>query len=754
MTEMPVTHARPWPLGVTPTGTGVNVAVWAPDADQVEFCVFSGGQGTDGDGADGADTAEQRFVLPHTDGGVRYGHVPGIGVGARYGLRAAGPHDPNHGLRFNPAKLLVDPYARAIESPLRWDPLMGGDAEAPDNDCTADPRDSAPVMPKCIVTPAPGETGGAGDRDRDRGWDGDPDPASNRPHHDAGDLVIYEAHLKGLTAAHPDVPEELRGTYAGLASAPMIAHLNRLGVTTVELLPVQGFIDDRHLVTNNQVNYWGYQPITWFAPEPRYATGQRGENAAAEFRRMVHTLHEAGIEVIVDVVYNHTGEGDEHGPTLSLRGLDNAGYYRLLDGGAVGPGRHYVNDTGTGNTIAADRPQVLRLIMDSLRYWVTELGVDGFRFDLAATLGRGTGGFDPSAAFFQAARQDPVLSGVKLIAEPWDIGPGGYQLGSFPHPWSEWNDSFRDSVRKAWRGDDNGKTDLGSRLLGSAGQFDHSGRPATASVNLVTAHDGFTLADVVSYSRKHNEANGEGNADGHGENFSDNLGEEGPTRDLEILRARVRRYSGILATLFVSQGIPMLLAGDEFGNSQGGNNNAYTQDNPTGWINWDSADSALFDLTCRLIAMRRRMPVLRQKAFLHSRRRDDGHRDVQWWRADGTKPSHDDWHDPQWKTVGVELRGAAGDPVGEALEDAAFVVVNLGGDTEVVLPDAGDGREWALQIDTARAIGTVLGEAVGGAGAEADADADSDGDGDGEASCRAPYPVAAQSVVVFAAVDA
>lgn len=703
-----VTQGRPRPLGVTPVdsdGTdAVNVAVWAPDARLVEFCVF---------GAEEGDSNETRYPLPYRDGGVVHARVSGIPAGTRYGLRAHGPDDPAHGLIFNPAKLLVDPYARAVESPLRWDPLMSGDTDTG----SADSADSAPVVPKCIVTAAAAS--------------GSPDPAANRPHHDATDLVVYETNLRGLTATHPGVPEELRGTYAGASSPAVIGHLTSLGVTAVEFLPLQGFIDDRHLVEIGLSNYWGYQPLTWFAPEPRYARGQDGAAARDELRTTVHTLHEAGIAVFVDVVYNHSGEGDGHGPVLSLRGLNNPGYYRLTGGtdGGDGAPPAYVNDTGTGNTLAVDRPMVLTMVLDSLRYWATEFGIDGFRFDLAATVGRTAHGFDPQAAFFQAVNQDPVLSQLTLIAEPWDLGPGGYVMGGFPHPWSEWNDRFRDCVRQSWRSSSLGQAEIGSRLLGSAGQFEHSGRAATSSVNFVTAHDGFTLADLVSYDHKHNEANGEDGRDGHNDNHSDNLGVEGPTDDPDILAARARRVRGILATLLVSQGIPMLLAGDETGNSQGGNNNAYAQDNPTGWVDWSDPDTELLELTRRLIDVRRRLPVLRQSAFLHSRERADGHRDVSWYRPDGTTPDEAYWHDPENRTVAAELRGAAGDPVGEALQDAAFVVVNPGGDTGVVLPPLDDGGRWALEVDTARPHAHEEQEPYTGV-----------------------YPAPAQSVVVFSAV--
>ncbi|MET1133877.1 MAG: glycogen debranching protein GlgX [Aeromicrobium sp.] len=682
-----VTTGRSFPLGVTVDGDGVNVAVWSANAERIELCLFD------------ESGAEERVDLPFRDGDIRHAHVSGVGAGARYGLRAHGPHRPGEGLRFNPAKLLVDPYAKALDRPLRWDELMSGHGATAD-DLARDDRDSAPVVPRGIVQ---GDLAG-------------PDPTTNRPGHALADLVIYEAHAKGLTAAHPDVPEDVRGTYAGLASPAVLDHLSTLGVNAVELLPVQAFLDDRFLVAKGLRNYWGYQPIAWFAPEPRYAR----TDAVAEFRHAVHALHEAGIEVIVDVVYNHTGEGDELGPTLSLRGLDNTAYYRLTDGG-----RRYIDDTGTGNTLAVDRPPVLRLVLDSLRYWVEVLGVDGFRFDLATTLGRTDKGFRPHGPFFTAVGQDPVLATVKLIAEPWDLGPGGHRLGRFPHPFSEWNDRFRDGVRRAWQGRSLGSADVGARLLGSADLFDHGSRAATASVNFVTAHDGFTVADLVSYAHKHNEANGEDNQDGHDENFSDNLGVEGPTDDPVVLAARGRRVRGLLATVLVSQGVPMLLAGDELGNSQGGNNNAYAQDNPVGWIDWSAADKELFDLVSRLVRVRRDHPVLRQRTFMHGRERADGHRDIVWHRADGESPSAEDWNDPDWQTVGFLLRGAAGDPVGEALDDAVFVVLNVGDDVDVVLPDPGDGRAWGLEVDTARP--------------------------DDDVSFSGSYPALAQSVVVLAA---
>ncbi len=482
----------------------------------------------------------------------------------------------------------------------------------------------------------------------------------------------------------------LRGSYLGLASDPVLEHLNRLGVTAVELLPVQAFVDDRFLIQKGLRNYWGYQTIGFFAPEPRYMA--RGE--IWEFQTMVRRFHAAGIEVILDVVYNHTGEGDELGPTLAFRGFDNRSYYRLREGG-----RYYINDTGTGNTLNLTQPMVLRMVMDSLRYWVEEMHVDGFRFDLASVLGREAHGFDPNGGFFDAIRQDPVLSRVKLIAEPWDIGPGGYQLGAYPHPFLEWNDRFRDGVRRFWRGDAGLAPDLAKRILGSSERFDHAGRAATSSVNFITAHDGFTLQDLVSYTMKHNLANGEDNRDGHSDNHSDNFGVEGASKLPTVRAARDLRRRNLLATLLLSQGTPMILAGDELGNSQQGNNNAYAQDNEIGWVDWAHEEPEFTDFVARLIALRRSRPVLRQKRFLHAKPRAcDGLPDVIWRRADGATPRPEDWHDHAFRCLCVELRGAA-----EACEEgreALFIVFNAGGPQPLTLPDTAPG--WRLILDTSR----------------------------------------------------
>ncbi|PWK60609.1 glycogen debranching protein GlgX [Roseicyclus mahoneyensis] len=657
----PITAGRPAPLGATFDGAGVNFAVFSAHATRMVLCLF-----TD----DGREIG--RIDLPERDGDVWHGHIAGLRPGHCYGYRAHGPYAPQDGHRFNANKLLVDPYARALTGHPVWhDALYGYDpVKGPDSFSTLD---SAPYMPRSVVV------------DPAFSW-GDDRP----PEVPIEDSVIYEAHVKGLTRLHPGAAP--KGKFLGLASEPMLDHLTKLGVTAVELLPIHAFVDDKFLHDKGLTNYWGYQSLGFFAPDPRYLTG----GDIAEFQQMVARLHGAGIEVILDVVYNHTCEGDENGPTLSLRGIDNASYYRLAP-----DKRHYINDTGTGNTVNVDHPMVLRMIMDSLRYWVEVGHVDGFRFDLCATLGRTPTGFDPGASFFDAIRQDPVLTRVKLIAEPWDIGPGGYQLGAFPPPFLEWNDRFRDTVRQFWRGDPGLTPRLADRITGSARQFDHSGRPATSSVNLLTAHDGFTLTDVVSYTERHNEANGEAGRDGHAANWSDNMGVEGPTADAAIIAARDRRKRAMLATLMLSQGTPMLLAGDEIGNSQSGNNNAYAQDNEIGWIDWTAPDADFLAFAAALIAFRRAHPILRQKRFLHaSERTVDGLPDLFWWHEDGREMTDDDWADQDRRILCVEKRMAAGTPRYATEAGGMFLIFNAGRDTQVALPPAPGGKRWILRIDT------------------------------------------------------
>lgn len=661
-----MTAGRPWPLGADFDGEGVNFAIFSENASRMTLCLFD-------------ESGRQEIAninLPERTDHVWHGRIDGLKPGQRYGYRAHGQYRPDLGHRFNPYKLLVDPYARQLTGRPRWnDALMGYKVGATAADLSFDKRDSAPFMPRAIVVDPAFE------------WGDDRPPATPMQ-----SSVIYEAHVRGLTKRHPRV--HAPGSFRAVAADQMLEHYQRLGITAIELLPVQAFLDDQFLVEKGLVNYWGYQTLGFFAPDTRYL--ESGD--IAEFQRMVKRLHGAGIEVILDVVYNHTCEGSELGPTLSFRGLDNASYYRL-----AADRRHYVDDTGCGNTLNTLHPMVLRMVMDSLRHWVEVMHVDGFRFDLAASLGREPEGFDQRAPFLQAIRQDPVLSRVKLIAEPWDIGPGGYQVGAFPAPFAEWNDGFRDGVRGFWRKDAGCAPDLAGRLVGSAMQFDHSGRAATSSVNLLTAHDGFTLMDTVSYNDKHNAANGEDGKDGHDGNYSDNMGVEGPTDDPVVTAARARRRRNMMATLLLSQGTPMILAGDELGHSQGGNNNAYCQDNAIAWIDWAHADAAFFNFTRRMIAFRKEHPILRQKMFLHSRERlIDGIEDLFWRRADGASMASADWEDPELSLVTVELRTASGTPEYAALEYAIFAVFNAGDPVTVVVPDAPEGQRWSVHIDTSR----------------------------------------------------
>lgn len=653
-------HTR---LGAVFDGQGVNFAVFSENATKIELCLFS---------RDGArETA--RIALPDRTGAVWHGYVPGLKPGTLYGFRAHGPYDPDHGHRFNPSKLLADPYARSFHGQWRAaKETLGYDPEVAEPDAAPSQIDSAPFVPKCVV-PEP-----------EVKWAGTPAPRRSW-----SETVIYEAHVKGLTQLHPDVPPELRGTYEALGSDAIIAHLKELGVTALELLPVHAFLDDGFLIERGLTNYWGYNSLGFFALEPRYF----GPNGADGFRQTVDRLHRAGIEVILDVVYNHTAEGDHRGPTLSFRGLDNAAYYNLQASHA----RYYVNDTGCGNTVAVNHPFVLRMILDSLRYWVEVMGVDGFRFDLATTLGREPNGFDLTGGFFDAVRQDPVLCRCKLIAEPWDIGPGGYQLGGFPADWAEWNDRFRDSTRKFWRGDTHSAQELAGNLLGTASVFDHSGRKPFSSINFVAAHDGFTLADVTRYRERHNEANGESNADGHGNNLSDNCGVEGDTTDVAVLNRRAQRVRNLLATVFLSQGTPMILAGDELGRTQRGNNNTYCQDNETSWIDWAHGEAELLAFAKRLIALRREYPVLRQGRYLHGRLRADKNPDVTWSGLEGGPLN---WRDSSLDGFCLQIRGSAQTPLADP--STLLIVVNGGqSDKRALLPDPGGDLYWTRALDTA-----------------------------------------------------
>ena len=657
---------RPDPLGATWDGEGVNFAVFSSEAELVELCLFA---------PDGRQEIA-RIPLRERDGDIWHVYVAGLPPGTLYGYRAHGAYRPEEGLRFNHHKLLLDPYAKSLQGAFRWSDALFGYRTGPARaDLGFDTRDSAFAVPKSVVI------------DPAFQWGADSAPAHRRSL-----SVHYEAHVKGLTAQHPNVDRKKRGSFLGLASQPILDHLNKIGVTTIQLMPVQAHLSERFLTEKGLSNYWGYQTMGFFAPDPRYLT--QGE--IWEFQTMVKRLHSAGIEVILDVVYNHTAEGSELGPTICFRGLDNRAYYRLKE-----DPRYYVDDTGCGNTLNTAHPAVLRMVMDSLRYWREVMHVDGFRFDLATSLARGPEGFDTKGGFLAAIRQDPGLREAKLIAEPWDLGPGGYQLGSWPHPFMELNDRFRDHVRQFWRGEDGITGHLAKRIMGSAERFDHSGRAATSSVNFLTAHDGFTLEDLVSFTTKHNLANGEENRDGHEPNYSDNMGVEGPTTSSDILAARARRKRNLLATMYLSQGTPMLLAGDEIGNSQGGNNNAYAQDNSIGWIDWNRPDRALMTFVARLAQIRRDHPVLRQRLFLHSRPRDkDGIADLFWRRADGDAPSHDDWQDPAFKAICVELRAASETPAYSMTDDVIFAVFNAGEACDVVLPQAPSGRGWVWLLDT------------------------------------------------------
>lgn len=653
-------------LGARHDGNGTNFAVFSANATQMDLCIFS----------EGGAVEIARLPLPERTGHVWHGYAPGVAPGTLYGFRAHGTYAPEHGHRFNPHKLLLDPYARELRG--NWSnhaATLGYDPKSSKLDLSFDTNDSAPYVPKSVVS--------------------HPElfqRIEERPDCDWDDALIYEAHVKGLTQEHPSVPQNVKGTYEGLASEAMLEHLQKLGVTAIELLPVHSFIDDGFLVERGLRNYWGYNTIGFFVPEPRYF----GPQGLLGFRNMVRKFHAHGIKVILDVVYNHTAEGDHRGPTLCYRGLDNASYYRLISGQP----RYYVNDTGCGNTVNVAHPFVLRMVMDSLRFWVQQMGVDGFRFDLATTLAREDHGFDRRGGFFDALRQDPVLSDVRLIAEPWDIGPGGYRLGEFPSEFSEWNDGFRDTVRRFWRGDSHSAQELGARLLGSAGEFDKDGRRAWSSLNFVTAHDGFTLADVTRYNERHNEANGENGADGHNSNLSDNCGVEGETDDEFIRNRRAKRQRNMLATLFLSQGTPMLLAGDEIGNSQQGNNNAYCQDNAIGWINWNKADPELLDFVRQLSQFRRDHKCLRQSRFLHGAERSrDGHPDVEWTDFSGAPLQ---WRDPGLAQFCLMLRCSAEAAPTESDGDVVLLVFNREEEpAEVTLPATPEGHHWVCAIDTA-----------------------------------------------------
>jgi glycogen operon protein len=683
-----VWRGSPYPLGATWDGSGVNFAIFSEHAGAVDLCLF------DPDGRD-----EQRIRLSEQTDLVWHCYLPDLRPGQRYAYRIHGPYAPGDGHRFNPAKLLIDPYARRLDGEVRWDDALFGYRIGDESD-EPDDRDSAPFVPRGVVV------------DQAFSWGGD-----ERPRTPLESTLIYEVHVKGFTQRNPEVPEELRGTYAGLASAPAVEYLANLGITAVELLPVHQHVDERHLVERGLRNYWGYNTIGFFAPEMRYAAT---DDPVGEFKMMVHRLHDAGIEVILDVVYNHTGESNHLGPTLSFRGIDNADYYRLDPDDR----RHYVDYTGTGNTLDATSPRVLQLIMDSLRYWISDMHVDGFRFDLASALARELHDVDKLGSFFDIIHQDPVISQVKLIAEPWDVGPGGYQVGNFPVGWAEWNGKYRDTVRRFWKGVGGQAAELAYRLSGSSDLYAGSGRQPHASINFVTAHDGFTLNDLVSYETKHNEANGEDNRDGDDDNSSLNFGVEGETDEEGIIEIRERQKRNLLATLILSQGVPMLLGGDEIGRTQRGNNNGYAQDNEVSWFDWDlkRRDRQLLAFTRSLVHLFRAHPVLRRRRFFQGRQiRGSRIKDLTWFGPDGAEMNDEQWHGPGVRTLAVQYAGDAIDergPQGERIIDDTLLVIFNADERPVAftLPNHDVAKRWEVVFDTVHPTFTAAhGEHDGGA---------------------------------------
>lgn len=673
---MEIWPGKAYPLGATYDGAGTNFSIFSEAAEKIELILL-----TDDD------DDHTTIVMPEVDGHVWHCYLPRISPGQEYGYRVYGRYDPEQGLRCNPAKLLLDPYAKAINGHNDWDPcLFGYDFDDPTQPNTAD---SAPhAMRSVVINPF-------------FDWGNDHHPQT--PYHSS---VIYEAHVKGLTQTHPDIPEEIRGTYAAVAHPVIIDHLKKLGITALELMPVHQFVQDQHLVDQGLTNYWGYNTIGFFAPQSTYSASGGTGDQVPEFKAMVRALHAEGIEVILDVVYNHTAEGNHLGPTLSFRGIDNAAYYRLSEEDPT----YYVDYTGTGNSLNVRQPHSLQLIMDSLRYWVIEMHVDGFRFDLASTLARELHDVDRLSAFFDLVQQDPVVSQVKLIAEPWDIGDGGYQVGNFPPLWTEWNGKYRDTVRDFWRGEPATLGEFASRLTGSADLYAHNGRRPAASINFVTAHDGFTLNDLVTYEQKHNDANGEDNRDGESHNRSWNSGVEGPTDDPVVLELRARRRRNFIATLMLSQGVPMISHGDELARTQGGNNNVYCQDNDIAWIDWAQMDADLVDFTAGLSALRAQHPAFRRRRFF------DGHpvpgekgaegNDIAWLTHTGEEMTDDDWGSGFGKTIMVFLNGHGirdTDERGQPVTDQSFLMCFNGHDEdlEFAIPSSGDDLAWQLVVDTA-----------------------------------------------------
>lgn len=675
---------KPYPLGATYDDKGVNFALFAENATAVELCLFNSTK----------DESEiSRIpVLEHTHH-VWHVYLPDVKPGQLYGYRIHGPFQPEAGHRFNPNKLLIDPYAKAIAGTIAWhDALFGYKIGDEALDLSMEETDSAPFLPKCVVA--------------NHEFDWEDDKPLKIPYHKS---IIYELHVKGFTKLHPDIPEEIRGTYAGLAHPVTIKYLQELGVTAVELMPIHHFVADRHLVERGLTNYWGYNSIGYFAPDSKYSSsGSHGEQVL-EFKNMVKTLHKAGIEVILDVVYNHTAEGNHLGPTISFKGIDNAAYYRLMPEDA----RYYMDYTGTGNTLNMMHPSVLRLIMDSLRYWVLEMHVDGFRFDLAATLARELHEVDKLGAFFDIIHQDPVISQVKLIAEPWDIGEGGYQVGNFPAGWGEWNGLYRDCMRDYWRGENSMLGEFANRFTGSSDLYHGDSRLPTASINFITAHDGFTLHDLVSYNDKHNEANGEDNRDGESHNRSWNFGVEGPTDNQEIIGLRERQKKNFLTTLFLSQGVPMLLAGDEFSRTQQGNNNAYCQDNEISWVDWENVDKDLLEFTQQLIYLRKNHPIFRRRKWFQGLPiKGKEVTDIAWFLPEGEQMTELHWEQSYAKSLGIFLHGhgiRSVGPDGESTKDSSFYLL-FNSHYEPIqykLPPKEWGSPWKLILDTSQPGGTV-----------------------------------------------
>ncbi|GAB3071336.1 glycogen debranching protein GlgX [Nocardioides zeae] len=682
---MEVWPGTAYPLGATFDGSGTNFALFSEVAERVELCLL------DPDPEGGGGFTETRVELTEVDAFVWHAYLPTVQPGQHYGYRVHGPWDPSNGLRCNPAKLLLDPYAKATSRDIDWDPALFSYVFGEED--TRNDDDSGPhMMHSVVINPF-------------FDWEGD-----RRPRTPYEESVIYEAHVKGLTQLHPDVPEDIRGTYAALAHPAVTEHLTKLGITAIELMPVHQFVQDNTLIEKGLRNYWGYNTIGFFAPHASYAAHGDGQQVQ-EFKSMVKAMHEAGIEVILDVVYNHTAEGNHLGPTLSFKGIDNPAYYRLVEDDQ----RYYMDYTGTGNSLNVRHPHSLQLIMDSLRYWVTEMHVDGFRFDLASTLAREFYDVDRLATFFELVQQDPVVSQVKLIAEPWDVGPGGYQVGGFPPQWTEWNGKYRDTVRDFWRGE-RILGDFASRLAGSSDLYENSGRRPFASINFITAHDGFTMRDLVSYNEKHNEANGEDGNDGESHNRSWNHGVEGETDDQDVLALRARDQRNLIATLLLSQGVPMLLHGDELGRTQGGNNNTYAQDSEIAWVHWDAADRPLVEFTAAVARLRRAHPTFRRKRFFTGSTvrtplpGEEGDRlnDIVWLHLDGRPMEDGDWTDGEGaaaQALGMYLngRGIAGkDPRGQAIVDDHFLLYfNADGDCTVTLPPAEYAEGWDVVIDTA-----------------------------------------------------